>query len=543
MSDLHERFGTPGSGDLSSDGRLATILPGVRTRTAIFRPPRLDAALRGGPTPRAPPRRLHYRLVVLPLLGKSACALARMIRSGEVSCEEVVEAHIERIEAVNPRVNAVVFDRFEAARGEAKAADARRAGERPDSLPPLLGVPCTVKESIAVAGMPHSAGLVSRAQRVAAEDAPAVARLRAAGAIPLGVTNTSEVTAFPSASNRVYGRTRNAYDPDRIAGGSSGGEGAIIGAGGSPFGLGTDIGGSIRIPAFCNGVFGHKPTGGLIPGTGQYPRYTGRIQRLNSTGPLARRAEDLMPLLRILAGPDGVDDQCAPMPLGDPAALDLAALRVIVAEGNARLSPVASELRRAQQSAGQALAARGARVETRVMPRFRDALEIYVGTLQEAGGPDIAAALGDGERLALWRELARSLVGRSPHTASVLTTALFERLGRLAPRFFARYADLGREVRSELEALLGDDAVLLHPSARSLPPRLEREFMALFTFAYTPLFNALELPATQVPLGLGERGLPLGVQVAAARGRDHLTIAVAQALEESHGGWLPPEQF
>ena len=478
-----------------------------------------------------------------PLLSQSASALARMIRSGEVSSEEVVEAHIERIEAVNPRLNAVVADRFEAARGEATAADARRAGGQPASLPPLLGVPCTVKESIAVAGMPNSAGLVSRAHRVAAEDAPVVARLREAGAIPLGVTNTSEVTAFPSASNRVYGRTRNAYDPDLIPGGSSGGEGAIIGAGGSPFGLGTDIGGSIRVPAFCNGVFGHKPTGGLVPGTGQYPRYTGRIQRFNTTGPLARRAEDLMPLLRILAGPDGVDDQCAAMELGDPAALDLAALRVIVIEGNARFSPVEDELRIGQQNAAYALAARGARVEMRVLPRLRDAMEIYVGTLLEAGGPDFAAALGDGERVALWRELARSLVGRSPHTTPVLLVALFERLWRFAPRRFARYALLGREVRAELEALLGDDGVLLQPSARSLPPRLEREFVALRTFSYSALFNALELPATQVPLGLGERGLPLGVQVAGARGRDHLTIAVARALEESHGGWLPPERF
>jgi fatty acid amide hydrolase 2 len=250
-----------------------------------------------------------------------------------------------------------------------------------------------------------------------------------------------------------------------------------------------------------------------------------------------------MPLLRILAGPDGVDDQCAAMELGDPAAVDLAELRVIVIEGNARFSPVEGELRIAQQHAAYALAARGARVEMRVLPRLRDALEIYVGTLYEAGGPDFAAALGDGERVALWRELARSLVGRSPHTTPVLITALFERLWHLTPRRCARYASLGREVRVELEALLGDDGVLLHPSGRSLPPRMERELVALLSVSYLALFNALELPATQVPLGLGERGLPLGVQVAGARGRDHLTIAVAQALEESHGGWVPPERL
>jgi fatty acid amide hydrolase 2 len=204
---------------------------------------------------------------------------------------------------------------------------------------------------------------------------------------------------------------------------------------------------------------------------------------------------------------------------------------------------VEGELRIGQHNAAYALAARGARVEMRVLPRLRDALQIYLGTLHEAGGPDIAAVLGEGQRVALWRELARSLVGRSPHTTPVLISALFERLGQFAPRLLSRYASLGREVRAELETLLGDDGVLLYPSARSLPPRLERELVALRTFSYTPLFNALELPSTQVPLGLGERGLPLGVQVAGARGRDHLTIALARALEERHGGWLPPERF
>ena len=155
--------------------------------------------------------------------------------------------------------------------------------------------------------MPNSCGVVARAGRIAERDATVVARLRAAGAIPLGVTNCSEITAWPGADNKVYGRTGNAYDPERSCGGSSGGEGAIVGTGGAPFGIGTDIGGSIRIPTFCNGVFGHKPTGGLVPATGQYPAYTGAALRINTTGPLARRAEDLMPLLRVLAGPDGED--------------------------------------------------------------------------------------------------------------------------------------------------------------------------------------------------------------------------------------------
>src|SRR5207237_4871758 len=147
--------------------------------------------------------------------------------------------------------------------------------------------------------------------------APTVGGLRAAGAIPLGVTNLSELCMWMESNNRVYGRTGNAYDPRRTAGGSSGGEGAIVGAAGAPFGLGSDIGGSIRMPAFFNGVFGHKPTGGLVPNSGQFPMAHGPALRYLTTGPIARHAEDLMPLLRILAGPDGDDAGCVAMELGD----------------------------------------------------------------------------------------------------------------------------------------------------------------------------------------------------------------------------------
>ena len=213
----------------------------------------------------------------------------------------VVEAHIARIEAVNPTINAVVAKRYDDARAEADAADARMAAAaRPDEALRCryLGVPCTIKECFALTGMPQSSGLVARKGVVASDDATTVARMRAAGAIPLGVTNVSELCMWYESNNRVYGRTNNPYDPSRIVGGSSGGEGAIIGAGGSPFGLGSDVGGSIRMPAFFNGVFGHKPTGGLVPGSGQYPEAHGEGARIVATGPLARRAADLWPLVK-----------------------------------------------------------------------------------------------------------------------------------------------------------------------------------------------------------------------------------------------------
>ena len=166
-------------------------------------------------------------------------------------------------------------------------------------------MPCTIKESFGVAGLPQTSGSVARKDVVAERSATAVQRLVDAGAIPLGVTNTSELTMWIESQNRVWGRTNNAYDPNRTAGGSSGGEGASIGSGFAPIGLGTDIGGSIRLPAFFNGVFGHKPTGCLVPHTGHYPFPNERGSALLGCGPLTRRAEDLMPFLRIVAGPDG----------------------------------------------------------------------------------------------------------------------------------------------------------------------------------------------------------------------------------------------
>src|SRR4051812_8578005 len=210
--------------------------------------------------------------LALDLTTLSATALAAAIRRGEVTAREVVDAHIALLERAQPRIGAIACDRFELAREEADAADERvKAASDPDDLPPLLGVPCTIKESMAVAGMPNSAGLVARREHISTDTAPPVPRVIDAGGIPLGVTNTSEMTMWIESVNRVYGRTSNAYDPKRTAGGSSGGEGAAVGSGGSPFGLGSDIAGSIRIPAFFNGVFGHKPSVGVVPLSGQFP--------------------------------------------------------------------------------------------------------------------------------------------------------------------------------------------------------------------------------------------------------------------------------
>ncbi len=473
-----------------------------------------------------------------PALSDSALALAGQIRRGERSSREIVEAHIARVEAVNPRLNAVVAARFEQARAEADDAD-RRVQAGADGLPPLWGVPCTIKESFALEGMPNSSGLLSRARVVAERDAVTVARLRSAGAIPLGVTNTSELCMWMESANRVYGRTGNAYDPRRIAGGSSGGEGAIVGAGGSPFGLGADIGGSIRMPAFFNGVFGHKPTGGLVPGTGQYPLSQNDALRYLCTGPIARRAEDLMPLLRILAGPDGEDAECRPIPLGDPGEVSIAELTVLDVRGNGAVR-VSDELQTAQAGAAEALARLGARVETTRLPGLEHSLDLWSSMMHAAASTPYAELLGAGRRVWAVLELLRWLVGRSPYTLPSIGLVALERLSGLAEGRVARFVELGRRLKAELAARLGPRVVMLYPSYPSSAPRHGWPLLWPIRWQYTAVINVLELPATQVPLGLGRGGLPLGVQVVGLHGHDHVTIAVAQALERSLGGWVPP---
>jgi fatty acid amide hydrolase 2 len=474
------------------------------------------------------------------LLTKSATWLAARIRAGDLSSEEVVRAHVDRATSTQSRIGAVVADRYEAALGEARACDERlrasatgapQARRAHDELPPFFGVPCSIKECFALTGMPQSAGLVARRDYRAPEDAPAVARLRAAGAIPIGVTNTSELCMWMETSNRLYGRTRNPYDPSRIVGGSSGGEGALVSVGASPFGLGSDIGGSIRMPAFFCGVFGHKPSPGLVPNEGQFPTTSGGGPRLLATGPIARRAEDLWPLLRVLADPGALT--------GDPDAVSLDGLRVLDVAGNGRLG-VSRDLREAQVAACRALERRGAKVVPFANPIFRQSLEIWA-VLMKSGGASFAEQLGGGHgAVKPLAELARWAVGRSAHTLPAIGLALLEALPALEGRRARELAELGPQLRGAIQEALGDRGVLLFPSYTRTAPRHNAPILLPVQWMYTAIFNVLELPVTQTPLGLDARGLPLGVQVVGAPGADAVTIAVARALEEDFGGWVPP---
>jgi fatty acid amide hydrolase 2 len=475
------------------------------------------------------------------LTERSAVDLARAVRSGETSSREVVEAHIEQLESTHARINAVVVDRFARAREEADAADAlvAAAADR-DTLPPLLGVPCTIKESIAMQGMPNCAGLVSRREWRSTENAPTVQRLLDAGAIALGVTNTPELCLWIETENRTYGRTNNAYDPARTAGGSSGGEGAAVGSGGSPIGLGADIGGSIRIPAFFNGVFGLKPSPGLVPSTGQFPTTeTETAAMMLTIGPLTRRAEDLMPVLRIIAGPDGVDPYARAAQLGDPAGVSIADTRILLSEGSS-FKQVSREMRAARLRAAEALEKAGATIESVDLRSMRRALELYLAVLKLEAGVTVADLIvAEGSSAVTLRSGLRR---NGPHTRALRLLLMSEWMTGKMPQGRLRKAVAARRAfQDELTDAIGD-GVLLHPTHPRVAPRHGATVGKPWLLMTTAVFNLAGLPVAQIPLGLNARGLPLGVQAAAGPDRDHVAVAVALELERAFGGWVPPAQ-
>jgi fatty acid amide hydrolase 2 len=475
-----------------------------------------------------------------PLLHLSATELARRIRHRELTSREVVLTHIDHARQVNPGLNAIVADRFDIALAEADAADTRVASEPAHALPPLLGVPCTIKECFSLEGMPNSAGLKARSAIRSTTDATTVARLRAAGAIPIGVTNTSELCMWMETSNLVYGRTNNPYDASRIVGGSSGGEGSIVGSGASPFGLGSDIGGSIRMPAFFNGVFGHKPSGGAVPFTGQFPSAEGKAVRYLTTGPLCRRADDLMPLLRILAGPDGHDPGCESMTWPDPETIPVRSLRVLSIRANG-LRPISRDLQLAHTRTLEALGQAGCSVREVELPLLKRSIEIWAAGLSTADGTPFKELLGQGKPIAVGSQLARWMAGRSDHTLPALALALVESIPFIASNNDPRPLQWATELRAQLDELLGDDGILIYPSYTRVAPRHRVPLRLPLDWAYTAIMNIMELPVTQVPTGLNAAGIPTGVQVVGPWGHDHLTIAVARHLESTLGGWVPPD--
>ncbi len=455
----------------------------------------------------------------------SAATLARAIREKQVSSQEVVGAYLQRIEALNPTLNAVVQVRAEAARAEARQADEALA--RGEVRGPLHGVPFTIKDTYDVAGMICTCGTKGRAANVAQHDAVAVARLRAAGGIALGLTNVPELLLAYESDNLIYGRTNNPYDLTRTPGGSSGGEAATIAAGGSPLGLGTDSGGSIRVPAHFCGVAGLKPTWGRVPLTGLFPPPYGANARLRHAGPLARRVEDLALALPILVGMDWRDAGVVPMPLGDHRAVDLRGLRVAFFTSTPLGAPT-PETTQTVQKAAEALSAAGAAVEEAAPPGVEQGFEFF----RAITGADGGASLRLGLQMVGTTEVS-PLLEQSASMASraALSTAEF---GALLARW-----DLWR---SAMLAFLEPYDALLSPVAATpaLPHGSSFDVEKLPGFSYAIAHNLTGWPAVSVRGGTSPEGLPIGVQVVARPWREDVALAAAQHIETALGGWQRP---
>jgi amidase len=325
-----------------------------------------------------------------PLYFSSAGSFASAIRAKSVSSEEVVRACLDRIEAINGKLNAVVQLVAEDALASAREADEALA--RGGSRGPLHGVPMTIKDSLDTKGVVTTGGTSGRASFVPEDDATVVKRVKDAGAILLGKTNTPELTLSFETTNLVYGRTNNPYDLARTSGGSSGGATAIVAGGGAPFDIGSDYGGSIRLPCHFCGVAGIKPTMGRVPRTGHIYPFGGLLDSAQQIGPIARSVDDLALLLPILSGPDGVDPAIVPMPLSDPGGVSLSSLKVAFHTDNGILTPTPGT-QDVVRKAAAALSEAGAVVEEARPPGIEESFDLAISIYFADGGAAVRRLL------------------------------------------------------------------------------------------------------------------------------------------------------
>ncbi len=500
------------------------------------------------------------------MVGASAEAIAAAVRAGTVRAEEVVEAHLARVDALNPRLNAVVVARADQARADARAVDAAREAGEP--LGPLAGVPMTVKEQFLLAGTASTYGLPSRRDHRAPADGPLIAWLRAQGAVVLGKTNVSQLLLGFEADNPVYGRSLNPWDPARTPGGSSGGEASAVAAGLSALGYGADFGGSVRLPAAFCGVFGMKPTAWRLTNDdtdlSPFPLQTAVIPQ---PGPLARSAADLALAMRVLVAgrPTTHDPMTPPAPWVEPPA-SVAGLRVAVFEDDGYFTP-SPAIRRAVRRAASALEDAGATlVEARPMPGDAVA-RLFLGLV---GGDGMRKY----RRVSRWdpkTPAARMLLldGLLPGWLRPLLAGSMRLVGQRGlgdllaiplrgsgPALFQRNEALLAALRG-FEDTLGGADVLLGP-ATGLPAfKHGTGHWVQNALGYNLHANLLGLPAgvapvTRVRAGeetdrpgsawdvtvrtarrveAGSAGMPVGVQVTARRWREDLVLAALAAIE------------
>ena len=461
-----------------------------------------------------------------------AVVMAKQIREKRISPVELADAHLAKIERLNPRLNAFVHVDAEQVRREARRAEAAVMNEK--SLGALHGVPISIKSSLDVAGLRCEAGTLLRAGNVATQDAPLVERLRNAGAIVLGVTNTPELLMAWETDNLLDGRTNSPWDLERTPGGSSGGEAAAIAAGMSAGGVGSDGGGSIRVPAHFSGICGLKPTPGRIPSTGHFPASGGPFALLGVVGPMARTVADVTALFEAMQGPDDGDTCAAPVPVRWPEDHEVKRLRVGYFEDDGR-TPVTPETRAAVRTAADALRGAGFQVEPFRPEGLEEARLLWKKFFVTAGGMLIRPMFHGREK------------DLSPTLKQFLEWSAAE------PRLSSDTlldAWIGRDIlRAKFLEQMRKYPILLCPAA-AIPAfrhgerswKIEGKTVEyLDAWSYTEWFNLLGNPGAVVPVSHSTEGLPIGVQIVGRPWEEEQVLAVAAALEKGCGAWrIPP---
>jgi len=456
---------------------------------------------------------------------RSATELAGAIASGELSSVEVVQAHLDRIEAVNPAVNAITLVLTDDALQAAKEAD--RAVADGEALGVFHGVPFTIKENLDVEGSATTEGVPALAEAIAPTDAPIVERLRAAGAIPLARTNLPDFGLRVHTDSGLHGVTRNPFDGTKTAGGSSGGEAAALASGMSPLGLGNDIGGSLRNPAYCCGITSLKPSSHRLPRADSTTQVEPVLasQLMSVDGPMARRVADVRAAFRVVAGPHPRDPFCVPAPLDGPAlAAPIRVALVPEPPGGSTAPAVAAAVR----AAGGALADAGYEVVESTPPMVEAAIETWshwliseIGTLKPLMQPIMNAAA---VRFLDWAE---EHIGTVDFAGGVELMMKRHAIARAWSEFFVEHPLVVGPVWTAPAFTAGWDA--------------ESEANALATLELirfvTPM-NLLGVPSAAVPTGLAD-GMPVGVQVAGPWYREDLCLDAAEAIEARLGTITP----
>ncbi|KAI4457697.1 fatty-acid amide hydrolase [Holotrichia oblita] len=462
----------------------------------------------------------------------------------QITCVEVVKAYIDRVKEVNPIINAVVEERFSHALKDAEVVDKTIANNEfnQDYIKtkyPLLGVPLTVKECCQVEGLSFCIGSKKRIGLKTDTNGRAIQKLREAGAIPLLVSNTPEISLAWETNNLVIGRTLNPYNTGRTSGGSSGGEGALLGAGASVIGVGSDIAGSIRIPALFNGIFGHKPTPKVISIEGNYPVCPDKqFADFLVLGPLTRYAEDLKLMMKVMCE--------NPNELSLDKKVDLDKLKIFwmyKAEKSMVLPSVDQDIKTIINKCLDHLKMKYGCCIDDYKFDMRETCEMSASLIYKM--EDIPNVLKDPitsqETNNLYLELLKAFFGCSNYSLHGLYFYFLQKHNTFVSRNkYNHYREQAKLLKNDLIEKLADNGILLYPTFPI--PAVEHDKTLLLTAGvmYTMIFNALGLPSTHVPLGINRNGLPIGIQVIASPYQDRLCLRIAEELEKHFGGWIEP---